>query len=134
MPCSSWVCAAVVVHTGWPQDREAGHEQPIRSSDLAAPLLPSLLMSRPSAALLDILSGRKTDRRGVSGEILYSGNKPSPQFLRRFTGYVEQRGECQDKSAAASLVMMLQPRWGAPAGGSQAPVPAPVPGWGGAAG
>ena len=45
------------------------------------------------STLLDILSGRKNTGK-VTGELLYSGNKPSKQFLRRFTGYVEQRGEC----------------------------------------
>lgn len=39
--------------------------------------------------LLDLLAGRKT--QGTSeGEIQFGGTKPSPQFLRKYTGYVEQ--------------------------------------------
>ena len=29
----------------------------------------------------------------LEGDITFAGNKPTPQFLRRFTGYVEQFGE-----------------------------------------
>ena len=39
--------------------------------------------------LLDVLAGRKTTGE-ISGELLFSGVKPSRAFLRRFTGYVEQ--------------------------------------------
>jgi ATP-binding cassette subfamily G (WHITE) protein 2 len=39
--------------------------------------------------LLDLLAGRKTVGR-TSGDIMYGGVKASKQFLRRFTGYVEQ--------------------------------------------
>jgi ATP-binding cassette, subfamily G (WHITE), member 2 len=39
--------------------------------------------------LLDVLAGRKTQGT-VEGEILFSAQKPSMNFLRRFTGYVEQ--------------------------------------------
>ncbi|KAG2493535.1 hypothetical protein HYH03_008349 [Edaphochlamys debaryana] len=39
--------------------------------------------------LLDVLAGRKN--AGVTeGTIAFSGQKPTPQFLRRYTGYVEQ--------------------------------------------
>ena len=52
---------------------------------------------RPSGSgkttLLDILAGRKTVGR-IQGEIKFSGNVPTGMFLRRFTGYVEQFGEC----------------------------------------
>ncbi|KAL4428045.1 hypothetical protein ABPG75_002134 [Micractinium tetrahymenae] len=39
--------------------------------------------------LLDCLSGRKTVGH-LDGAVAFAGNKPTPQFLRRFTGYVEQ--------------------------------------------
>ncbi|EFN50715.1 hypothetical protein CHLNCDRAFT_142571 [Chlorella variabilis] len=39
--------------------------------------------------LLDLLAGRKTVGK-LDGSIAFAGNKPTPQFLRRFTGYVEQ--------------------------------------------
>ncbi|KAG2482622.1 hypothetical protein HYH03_018464 [Edaphochlamys debaryana] len=39
--------------------------------------------------LLDVLAGRKN--AGVTeGTIAFAGQKPTPQFLRRYTGYVEQ--------------------------------------------
>lgn len=43
--------------------------------------------------LLDLLAGRKTVGR-TEGSILVAGNKPTRPFLRRYTGYVEQFGEC----------------------------------------
>lgn len=39
--------------------------------------------------LLDVLAGRKTVG-SQTGEILFAGNTSTKQFLRRFTGYVEQ--------------------------------------------
>jgi ABC-type uncharacterized transport system ATPase subunit len=42
--------------------------------------------------LLDLLAGRKTVG-DVQGSICFAGHKPSRQFLRRYTGYVEQFGE-----------------------------------------
>eukprot|EP00892_Ulva_mutabilis_P005857 jgi/Ulvmu1/3643/UM017_0057.1 len=39
--------------------------------------------------LLDTISGRKT-QGDISGEVLFSAQKPSQSFLRRYTGYVEQ--------------------------------------------
>ncbi|GAX73408.1 hypothetical protein CEUSTIGMA_g860.t1 [Chlamydomonas eustigma] len=39
--------------------------------------------------LLDLLAGRKTTGR-TEGQILFGGLPPSKQYLRRFTGYVEQ--------------------------------------------
>ena len=39
--------------------------------------------------LLDVLAGRKTQGE-ISGDILLSAQTPSINFLRRFTGYVEQ--------------------------------------------
>lgn len=39
--------------------------------------------------LLDVLAGRKTDGK-QEGSVLFSGQKPSVAFLRRYTGYVEQ--------------------------------------------
>jgi ABC-type proline/glycine betaine transport system ATPase subunit len=51
---------------------------------------------RPSGSgkttLMDLLAGRKTVG-SMEGEIRFSGTKPTRQFLRRFTGYVEQFGE-----------------------------------------
>ncbi len=39
--------------------------------------------------LLDVLAGRKN--AGVTeGLVSFGGQKPTPQFLRRYTGYVEQ--------------------------------------------
>ena len=43
--------------------------------------------------LLDVLAGRKTVGQ-LEGAVAFAGNKPTPQFLRRFTGYVEQFGGC----------------------------------------
>ena len=43
--------------------------------------------------LLDVLAGRKTVGQ-LEGTVAFAGNKPTPQFLRRFTGYVEQFGGC----------------------------------------
>ena len=39
--------------------------------------------------LLDVLAGRKTQGE-IEGEILFSARQPNQNFLRRFTGYVEQ--------------------------------------------
>ena len=39
--------------------------------------------------LLDVLAGRKTQGE-VEGDILFSAQKPTINFLRRFTRYVEQ--------------------------------------------
>jgi ABC-type multidrug transport system ATPase subunit len=39
--------------------------------------------------LLDVLAGRKTQGK-TEGEIFFSAHKPSLNFLRRYTGYVEQ--------------------------------------------
>lgn len=41
--------------------------------------------------LLDLLAGRKTVGK-TEGSIFFAGNKPTRQFLRRYTGYVEQFG------------------------------------------
>jgi ABC-type proline/glycine betaine transport system ATPase subunit len=43
--------------------------------------------------LLDLLAGRKTVGK-MEGSILFAGNKATRPFLRRYTGYVEQFGEC----------------------------------------
>ena len=43
--------------------------------------------------LLDLLAGRKTVGQ-LEGTVAFAGNRPTPQFLRRFTGYVEQFGGC----------------------------------------
>ncbi|KAL4421764.1 hypothetical protein ABPG77_009747 [Micractinium sp. CCAP 211/92] len=41
------------------------------------------------STLLDVLSGRKTVGE-LDGQVAFAGNKPTRNFLRRFTGYVEQ--------------------------------------------
>ena len=52
--------------------------------------------------LLDLLAGRKTVGT-LEGDITFAGNKPTPQFLRRFTGYVEQFGE---RSGRGGMLVM----------------------------
>jgi Fe-S cluster assembly ATPase SufC len=42
--------------------------------------------------LLDLLAGRKNTGK-TEGTLLFAGQKPTQQFLRRYTGYVEQFGE-----------------------------------------
>ncbi len=39
----------------------------------------------------DVLAGRKTVGT-IDGAIAFAGVKPTPEFLRRYTGYVEQFG------------------------------------------
>lgn len=39
--------------------------------------------------LLDVLAGRKTTGR-TEGLVTFGGVRPTPAFLRRYTGYVEQ--------------------------------------------
>ena len=41
--------------------------------------------------LLDVLAGRKTTGE-VKGRVLYAGKPATHQFLRRYSGYVEQFG------------------------------------------
>ena len=48
----------------------------------------------------DLLAGRKTVGR-ITGDIRFAGHKPSHNFLRRYTGYVEQFG------APSGLCMQL---------------------------
>ena len=43
--------------------------------------------------LLDILSGRKTTGK-IEGDVKFGGVKPTHAFLQRYTGFVEQFGEC----------------------------------------
>jgi hypothetical protein len=42
-------------------------------------------------ACADLLAGRKTVGK-ITGDIRFAGHKPSRNFLRRYTGYVEQFG------------------------------------------
>lgn len=44
-------------------------------------------------ACTDVLAGRKTVGT-ISGKILFAGQHATKTFLRRYTGYVEQFGEC----------------------------------------
>ena len=60
-----------------------------RPGELVALMGPS---GSGKTTLLDVLAGRKTVGT-QSGEILFSGTKPTRMFLRRFTGYVEQFGQ-----------------------------------------
>ena len=41
--------------------------------------------------LLDTLAGRKTTGE-ITGSIKFAGREPNTNFLRRYTGYVEQFG------------------------------------------
>jgi len=41
----------------------------------------------------DVLAGRKTVGT-IAGKILFAGQHATRTFLRRYTGYVEQFGEC----------------------------------------
>lgn len=41
--------------------------------------------------VVDLLAGRKTVGT-IEGNIAFAGVKPTTEFLRRFTGYVEQFG------------------------------------------
>eukprot|EP00882_Tetradesmus_deserticola_P013904 GHRQ01014769.1.p1 GENE.GHRQ01014769.1~~GHRQ01014769.1.p1 ORF type:complete len:358 (+),score=157.31 GHRQ01014769.1:271-1344(+) len=57
-----------------------------RPQEMAALMGPS---GSGKTTLLDLLAGRKTVG-STEGSILFAGNKPTRQFLRKFTGYVEQ--------------------------------------------
>jgi ABC-type lipoprotein export system ATPase subunit len=59
--------------------------------------------------LLDLLAGRKTVGK-TEGSILFAGNKPTRPFLRRYTGYVEQFGECIPAGSTA-LQIVRHCRW-----------------------
>jgi hypothetical protein len=66
-------------------------------SQAGTPPRPARCCTRPPArppprrlqTLLDLLAGRKTVGK-TEGGILFAGLRPSQQFLRRYTGYVEQ--------------------------------------------
>lgn len=57
-----------------------------RSGELVALMGPS---GCGKTTLLDVLAGRKTVGK-ITGEVKFGGVKPTKQFLRRYTGYVEQ--------------------------------------------
>jgi ATP-binding cassette, subfamily G (WHITE), member 2 len=63
------------------------------SASDVSPAAPRAMQMGPSGSgkttLLDVLAGRKTQGQ-ATGEILFSAHAPSVNFLRRFTGYVEQ--------------------------------------------
>ena len=44
-----------------------------------------------AVASADVLAGRKTVGT-IDGAVAFAGVKPTPEFLRRYTGYVEQFG------------------------------------------
>jgi ABC-type nitrate/sulfonate/bicarbonate transport system ATPase subunit len=56
--------------------------------------------------LLDLLAGRKTVGK-TEGKVLFAGNVPSRNFLRRYTGYVEQFGKRKDPWTAPHFTIML---------------------------
>ena len=72
---------------------------PIPTPGLSHICIHACMMARPlcspsgsgKTTLLDVLAGRKTVGQ-LEGAVAFAGNKPTPQFLRRFTGYVEQFG------------------------------------------
>lgn len=52
----------------------------------------SIKMSKQEIAILaDVLAGRKTVGT-IEGNVAFAGVKPTTEFLRRYTGYVEQFG------------------------------------------
>lgn len=61
----------------------SGYLQPGEMSALMGP------SGSGKTTLLDVLAGRKTVG-ALSGDITFGGEKPSKNFLRRYTGYVEQ--------------------------------------------
>ncbi|PNH08561.1 ABC transporter G family member 22 [Tetrabaena socialis] len=61
----------------------AGYFEPRQMAALMGP------SGSGKTTLLDVLAGRKN--AGVTeGTVAFAGQKPTPQFLRRYTGYVEQ--------------------------------------------
>ena len=49
-----------------------------------------------------MLAGRKTVGT-IDGAIAFAGVKPTPEFLRRYTGYVEQFGACAPHNSPLPL-------------------------------
>ena len=47
--------------------------------------------ARSGAANADVLAGRKTSGK-LTGKIMFGGEPPTRQYLRRYAGYVEQMG------------------------------------------
>lgn len=63
-----------------------------------------MLKLNAGVAVSDVLAGRKTVG-SISGNIAFAGQHASPCFLRRYTGYVEQFGQClmpQDQTSDQS--------------------------------
>lgn len=75
-----------------------GYLQP---GEMAALMGPS---GSGKSTLLDVLSGRKTVGE-LQGEVAFAGNRPTPQFLRRFTGYVEQFDTLLDILTVEEMLM-----------------------------
>lgn len=60
-----------------------GHFEPGEMSALMGP------SGSGKSTLLDVMAGRKTEGT-MSGTLLFAGIKPTKEYLRRYTGYVEQ--------------------------------------------
>jgi ABC-type lipoprotein export system ATPase subunit len=66
--------------------------------------------------LLDVLAGRKTVGT-IEGQIAFAGVRPTPEFLRRYTGYVEQFGamrharlaSCRSRKLSAVMDSCIHP-------------------------
>ena len=85
----------VCLHRTWPDD-SPGKPWPAGLHTHCLSVFSQLVLQMgPSGSgkttLLDVLAGRKTAGE-VKGTVLYAGRPATHQFLRRFTGYVEQFG------------------------------------------
>ncbi|PRW20409.1 P-loop containing nucleoside triphosphate hydrolase [Chlorella sorokiniana] len=75
----------------------------LQAGEMAALMGPS---GSGKSTLLDVLSGRKTVGE-LQGEVAFAGNRPTPQFLRRFTGYVEQFDTLLDILTVEEMLMWV---------------------------
>ena len=65
----------------------SGHLEPGKMAALMGP------SGSGKTTLLDVLAGRKTTGT-IEGDLRFAGHVGSREFLRRYTGYVEQFGAC----------------------------------------
>jgi len=63
----------------------------------------SVLASPFQSTLLDVLAGRKNTGT-TTGTIRFGGGKPTPAFLKRYTGYVEQTDTLLDNLTVAEML------------------------------